>query len=105
MWNHHHYCFRGSEAENGSIHSFEVKAENFSSVELIEEDGIVYTKDGKYLVSGFDCKSKSIRIKEGVEEIFQYAFCCNMAIEEVYIPRSVSKVGECAFKSCKNIKK
>ena len=105
LWNHHHYCFRGSEAESASIHSFEVKAKNFSSVELIEEDGIVYTKDGKYLVSGFDCKSKSIRIKDGVEEIFQYAFCCNLAIEAVYIPRSVTKVGLCAFKSCKNIKK
>lgn len=105
LWNYNHYCFRGSEAESAGIHTFEVKAENFSSIELIEEDGIVYSKDGKFLVSGVDCKSKSIRIKEGVEEIFQYAFCCNMAIEEVYIPRSVFKVGECAFKSCKNIKK
>ena len=105
LWNYNHYCFRGSEAESASIHTFEVKAENFSSVELIEEDGIVYSKDGKFLVSGVDCKSKSIRIKEGVEEIFQYAFCCNLSIEEVYIPRSVIKVGDCAFKSCRNIKK
>ena len=105
LWNYSHFCFRGSEAESAGIRTFEVKAENFSSIELIEEDGIVYSKDGKFLVSGVDCKSKSIRIKEGVEEIFQYAFCCNMAIEEVYIPRSVFKVGKCAFKSCKNIKK
>lgn len=105
LWNYNHYCFRGSEAEGGSMKSYEIKAENYSSVELIEEDGIVYTKDGKFLVSGIDCKAKSIRIKDGVEEIFQYAFCCNLSIEEVYIPRSVTKVGECAFKSCKNIKK
>ncbi len=105
LWNYNHYCFRGSEAESADIHSYEVKAENFSSVELVEEDGIVYTKDGKFLVSGVDCKSKSIRIRDGVEEIFQYAFCCNLSIEEVYIPRSVIKVGKCAFKSCKNIKK
>ena len=105
LWNYNHYCFRGSETESADIHSYEVKAENFSSVELVEEDGVVYTKDGKFLVSGVDCKSKSIRIKDGVEEIFQYAFCCNMLIEEVYIPRSVIKVGDCAFKSCKNIKK
>ena len=105
LWNYNHYCFRGSEAESASIQSYEIKAENFSSVELVEEDGIVYTKDGKFLVSGVDCKSKIIRIKDGVEEIFQYAFCCNLSIEEVYIPRSVTKVGECAFKSCKNIKK
>ena len=105
LWNYSHYCFRGSEAESADIHTFEVKAENFSSVELSEEDGIVYSKDGKFLVSGVDCKSKSIRIKNGVEEIFQYAFCCNLSIEEVYIPRSVYKVGGCAFKSCKNIKK
>lgn len=105
LWNYNHYCFRGREAESADIHSYEVKAENFSSVELVEEDGIVYTKDGKFLVSGVDCKSKSIRIRDGVEEIFQYAFCCNLSIEEVYIPRSVIKVGKCAFKSCKNIKK
>ena len=105
LWNYSHYCFRGSEAESANIHAFVVKAENFSSIELIEEDGIVYSKDGKFLVSGVDCKSKSIRIKDGVEEIFQYAFCCNLSIEEVYIPCSVTKVGGCAFKSCKNIKK
>lgn len=105
LWNYSHYCFRGSEAESADIHTFEVKAENFSSIELIEEDGIIYSKDGKFLVSGVDCKSKFIRIKDGVEEIFKYAFCCNMSIEEVYIPCSVTKVGDCAFKSCKNIKK
>ena len=105
LWNYNHFCFRGSEAESASIHEFEVKAENFSSIELIEEDGIIYTKDGRIIVSGVDCKSKTIRIKNGVEEIFEYAFCCNLAIEEVYIPSSVTKVGNCAFKSCKNIKK
>ncbi|MBQ3783086.1 MAG: leucine-rich repeat protein [Lachnospiraceae bacterium] len=105
LWNRNHYCFRGKEAESSSIHNYEVKAENFSSVELVEEEGIVYTKDGKFLVSGVDCKSKFIRIKDGVEEIFKYAFCCNIAIEEVYIPRSVTKVGANAFKSCVNIKK
>ena len=104
LWNYSHFCFRGSEAENGR-HTYEVKAENFSTIELVEEDGIIYTKDGKFLVSGIDCKSKSVQIKKGVEEIFQYAFCCNKDIEEVYIPRSVKKVGSCAFKSCKNIKK
>ena len=105
LWNYSHFCFRGSEAECAGIHPFEIKAQNFSSVELVEEDGIIYSKDGKYLVSGVDCKSKSIRIKDGVEEIFQYAFCSNLAIEEVYIPRSVTKVGTCVFKSCVNIKK
>ena len=105
LWNYHHCCFRGCEAEGASKHSYEIKAENNSSVELIEDDGIVYTKDGKFLVSGVDCKSKKIRIKDGVEEIFEYAFCCNLAVEEVYIPRSVTKVGTCAFKSCVNIKK
>lgn len=105
LWNYNHYCFRGGMAEYSEFNSYEVKAENFSSVELFEEDGIVYSKDGKYLVSGIDCKTKSIRIKDGVEEIFQYAFCKNMSIEEVYIPRTVSKVGTCAFKLCKNIKK
>ena len=105
LWNRNHYCFRGMEAESSSIHNYEVKAENFSSVELVEEEGIVYTKDGKFLVSGVDCKSKFIRIKDGVEEIFEYAFCCNIAIEDVYIPRSVTKVGANAFKSCVNIKK
>ena len=105
LWNYNHYCFRGSEAESADIHDYKVKAENYSQVELVEEDGIVYTKDGKFLVSGVDCKSKSIRIKDGVEEIFQYAFCCNISIEEVYIPRSVIKVGKCAFKACRNMKK
>ena len=105
LWNYSHYCHRGSEAEFASIHSYEIKAENFSSIKLIEENGIVYTADGKYLVSGVDCKSKTVRIKEGVEEIFQYAFCCNKSIEEVYIPHTVKKVGSCAFKSCRNIRK
>ncbi len=105
LWNYNHFCFRGSKAESADIYPYEIKAENFSSIELVEEDGIVYTKDGKFLVSGVDCKKKRISIKDGVEEIFKYAFCCNLNIEEVYIPQSVTTVGECAFKSCKNIKK
>lgn len=104
LWNYQHFCFRGSEAEHADIYPYEIKAENFSSVELVEEDGIIYSKDGKFLVSGVDCKSKIVRIKDGVEEIFQYAFCCNRDIEEVYIPSTVTNVGHCAFKSCKNIK-
>lgn len=104
LWNYNHYCFRGSEAERRE-HPYVVKAENFSTVELIEENGVVYTKDGKYLVSGVDCKSSIVNIKDGVEIIFDYAFCCNKYIEEVYIPCSVSKVGTCAFKSCRNMKK
>lgn len=105
LWNYEHCCMRGREAERVSKHSYEIKAENNSSIELVEEDGIVYSKNGKFLVSGVDCKSKFIRIKDGVEEIFEYAFCCNLAVEEVYIPRSVTKVGSNAFKSCVNIKK
>lgn len=104
LWNYDHYCFRGSFAEGGE-RRYIIKAENFSSIELIEEDGIVYSKDGKYLVSGVDCKSKRIHIRNGVEEIFQYAFCANLSLEEVYLPRTVIKVGVNAFKSCKNIKK
>ena len=105
LWNYNHCCFRGKEAENANIYPYEIRAENFSSVELFDDNGIIYSKDGKFLVSGVDCKSKSIRVRDGVEEIFEYAFCSNKEIEEVYIPRSVTKVGSNAFKSCVNVRK
>ena len=41
LWNYSHFCFRGSEAECADIHPFEIKTQNFSSVELVEEDGII----------------------------------------------------------------
>jgi hypothetical protein len=104
LWNYRHICFCGMEADYGH-HTYNVCAENFSKVELeYSPDGLIYSKDGKYLVSGVDCKSKKVHIKNGVEEIFQYAFCGNDRIEEIYIPHTVTQLGEYAFKACRNLR-
>lgn len=104
LWNHTHICYRGFEA-NCNTYKYIAKAKNFSSVELVEDNGIIYSKDGKFLVSGIDCKLKSVRIKDGVEEIFSYAFCRNEFIEEVHVPGTVKETGRCTFKLCRNLKK
>ena len=105
LWNYKHLCFTGYKAESSDINGFKVRAQNFSNVELVEDNGIIYTRDGKFLVSGVDCMADVVHIKEGVEEIFQYAFCCNNSIKEVYIPSSVRKIGDGAFRACRKLGK
>lgn len=96
-----------------------------SNNEIVEKDGFTMSSYGTRLVKCNDIEechipygvkfvaseafkdAKNIRnlyIPNSVEEIEPNAFL-SLAVESVYIPKSVNKWGECAFKYCTNLKK
>lgn len=103
--NYKHISFKGDMEECPSLNKFEVSTKNFSKFATVEEDGIIYSADGKSLISGFDYKNESLRIKNGTEIIYQYAFTNNQNLRNLYIPCSVLEVGSCAFKICRNMQR
>lgn len=67
------------------------------------EDGVRYNYDGTILIS-CEGTSKEIRIKNGTHIICDEAFKGNQYVEKIYIPSSVSNIGENAFSDCQNLK-
>ena len=65
------------------------------------EDGILYTGDGKTLVSvTSDFKGTSLVVPEGVEKISSYAAYKNTALKTVTLPDSLKEIGRYAFAEC-----
>ena len=62
-------------------------------------DGVLYTKDGKTLVS-CPTKKTSVTIPNGVREIGNWAFILCEMLTSVTIPDSVTVIGENAFGEC-----
>lgn len=67
------------------------------------EDGVRYNYDGTMLIS-CEGTSKEIRIKNGTQIICDEAFKGNQYVETIYIPSSVTEIGENAFSDCPNLK-
>ncbi|MDO4544060.1 MAG: leucine-rich repeat protein [Clostridia bacterium] len=67
-------------------------------------DGVLFTKDGKTLVSYPKGRAiKSYTVPDGTETIGAYAFSdCNNLIE-IEMGDSVETISSCAFESCKNL--
>lgn len=72
----------------------------FSAVEVQAEVSSDFTIENGVLTkySGGD---RDVVIPEGVTEIADSAFNCNLRIKSVVIPEGVTKIGESAFASCK----
>lgn len=68
-------------------------------------DGLVYTKDGKSLISCPNRKSGVVNISNGTLRINNSAFFNCPYVTEVNIPDSVEYIGIKAFYDCKSIKK
>ncbi len=70
---------------------------------FMSEEGILYSKDGKKLISATGV-SGDLFVKKGVETICGGAFEGNDGITSVSLPSSVKKVEECAFYNCSALK-
>jgi len=68
---------------------------NFTSI-----DGVLYSKDGKTLLSFPSGHSTEHTIAMGTEIIGPYAFAENRILKKVIFPKSLRSVGEYAFWSC-----
>lgn len=61
-------------------------------------DGIIYSKDGRYLIYCPRSKSGTVIIPEGTREIGTNAFHWCQAVKSVILPSSMEAVNNCAFK-------
>lgn len=67
-----------------------------------DENGVLFTKDGKTLLSYPSCrKDTSYSVPESVTEIGKEAFYQCQYLERITIPPSVEKIGTSAFERCK----
>lgn len=71
---------------------------------FLDKDGILYSKDGKTLVS-FPPARKSFEIAclDGVEIIGDGAFSCCDCIKDLVLPDSTTSIGNYAFESCEQL--
>lgn len=64
-----------------------------------DENGVSYTKDWKKLIRAPE-QLTSYTIKEGTKVIGDRAFSWCESLESIYIPNSVTSIGEEAFYKC-----
>ena len=74
-----------------------------NNLEYKEEDGALYSKDGKKLYFYIPGKKQNITINSEVEEICGAAFYSNLNITQIDIPSNVETIGADAFKECRNL--
>ena len=87
------YAFSSSPVELITVDS---ENETFKS---LDNGKILYNTTTDYLVSSYD-----LVIPEGTVEFSNSIFAGNTEIETVYIPASVKKIPDSAFKGCSNLK-
>jgi len=68
-----------------------------------DEYGVLYSKDGKRLVSAENCDCKTYTIKKGVKVICDKAFYLCKSIQSISIPNSVISIGNGAFVGCHSL--
>ena len=65
--------------------------------------GVVYSKDGKRLVSAENCDCKTYTINKGIKVICDRAFFCCKSLQSIVIPNSVTSIGHSAFQDCASL--
>ena len=63
---------------------------------IIDEFGVIYSKDGKRLLNAHYCDFETYTIKKGVKVICDYAFHCAF-LQSIVIPESVTSIGTNPF--------
>ena len=67
--------------------------------DFVSMDGIVYSKNGKYLVYCPRKREKPVIVQDGTQVIFNSAFR-KCAIYDINFPASLREIQNCAFSSC-----
>ena len=68
---------------------------------IVDEFGVVYSKDGNRLLKCTNNKLETYSIKKGTIVICDKAFYeCNYSIQSIYCPNSISVIGDSAFEKC-----
>lgn len=70
---------------------------------ITSSDGVIFSKDGKVLVSYPADKTGDYQIPEGTESVNAGAFANAAGLTSVSIPRTLSHIGEGAFSRCEKL--
>ena len=74
---------------------------------VVDDEGGVYSKNGKRLVRIADKKNftaTTYKVKEGCESLDDSAMCCIDSLEQVLLPNSLRRIGANQFLDDKNLK-
>ena len=71
-----------------------------SNARYTERNGVLFSKDMKELIAWPAGKAGEYEIPDGVQEIWDYAFCCAQQLSAVTLPDSVQTIGYAAFERC-----
>ena len=72
---------------------------------IADENGVIYSKDGKRLLSFGNNKSETYTIKGGTIVICDNAFKRSTNLQKIKIPESIKKIGYSAFQECFELQK
>ena len=92
-------CFSVGELEENL--STEVTDEDIKNG-VVDEFGVVYSRDGKRLLRGWFLHLETCTIKNGTKVICDLAFS-NDQLLQIIIPNSVTSIGNLAFNHCKSL--
>ena len=90
---------------------YSISDENLST-EVTDEDiengiedeyGVIYSKDGKRLLSAHYCGFETYTINKGIKVICDQAFDYCESLQSIVIPNSVTSIGEEAFRVCNSL--
>ena len=93
--------------ENGRVGYSALEIHNGESKLVIEDEYLFYTYEGVSYLVGYVGNSSSLILPDsyngGNYEIYRNAFSNYTAIVSVYIPNSVTNIGDYAFSGCRNL--
>ena len=99
-WTAHIRCLSIGELEEDL--STEVTDEDTADG-LEDEYGVVYSRDGKRLLRGWNSNLETYSIKNGTKVICDEAFYICESLQQITIPNSVNSIGDLAFSCCKSM--
>ena len=70
---------------------------------FVDEWGVKYSKDGRKLLKAPGKLSGAYSVKEGTRIMCDSAFYGCYSLSEIFIPSSVTSIGDCAFCSCDSL--
>ena len=69
---------------------------------IIDECGVIYSRDGKHLLRCYE-NIQHYRVKDGCKVIRSEAFCSCTELSSVFLPQGLTHIGKSAFSICFNL--
>ena len=70
---------------------------------IVDEENVLYSHDGKYLIRCYNCGVEQYEIKQSCKVICDYAFSSCRKLSTVKLPSDLKYIGDNAFEGCVNL--